>query len=291
MRPAASKCPAIASPIPELAPVTTATSSMPSAARSAASLASAMDRWYKFRTIRTDIKISMKWARIGKESGAGADDRQPLKALAITGVIAGGLLFDQTSSSGGRRSPNIALWALFFTGCARAAEERLSLSVVCSTRRLVRSFCRWCGAFTSTGSPTSAVRSAGHALLFMLAAYSPATCGTGSLFVPLAARRRVPACGTGLGTLDALLLRCPAVPALGRASSSIRDVVLSLAMEIYGTCRQLEWPKKRLARVHHRQPAARRRAFNCMLDMLVVATVAGWSRSAARVSARHYARP
>ena len=128
----------------------------------------------------------------------------------------------------------------------------------------------------------------GHALLFMLGRILAERARDWiEWFVPLAAAPFVFLLAvTGLGTLDALLFALFLLCLLSGRASRLYAVmfVLSLAMEVYGTWLgnwtwAAEAPWLGFTTIN---PPLAAGAFYCMLDMLVVATVAG--RSPAPIS-------
>ena len=87
---------------------------------------------------------------------------------------------------------------------------------------------------------------------------------------------------TGLGTLDGLLFALFLLCLLSGRANRLYAVmfVLSLAMEVYGTwLGNWTWaPKAPWLGFTTTNPPLAAGAFYCMLDMLVVASVAAWSR-------------
>jgi len=121
----------------------------------------------------------------------------------------------------------------------------------------------------------------GHALLFMLGRIlADRSRDWIEWFVPLAAAPFVFLLAvTGLGTLDALLFALFLLCMLSGRAGRLYAVmfVLSLAMEVYGTWLgnwtwAAEAPWLGFTTIN---PPLAAGAFYCMLDMLVVATVAG----------------
>ena len=215
------------------------------------------------------------------------------KALIITGVIAGGLVFDQRVDFWGQTLTNVALWALLLYWLRGAPpEERLSLSVCVFYATLGEIFLSlvW-GLYEYRLSNIPLFVPPGHALLFMLGGMLARRARDWIIwFVPLAAAPFVFLLAvTGLGTLDALLFALFLLCLLSGRASKLYSVmfVLSLAMEIYGI-RLGNWtwaeeaPWLGFTTVN---PPLAAGAFYCMLDMLVVATVAGRRRSDAPVLA------
>ena len=210
------------------------------------------------------------------------NDQRSLKALAITGAIAGGLLFDQTVEFWGQTLTNIALWALLLHWLRSAVpEERLSLSVCVFYATLGEIFLSlvW-GLYEYRLANIPLFVPPGHALLFMLGGILARYVRDWIVwFVPVAATPFVFLLAvTGLGTLDALLFALFLLCLLSGRASKLYSVmfVLSLAMEIYGTwLGNWTWAEEApwLGFTTVNPPLAAG-AFYCMLDMLVVATVA-----------------
>jgi hypothetical protein len=221
------------------------------------------------------------------------NNEQALRALGITGIIAGGLLFDQTVEFWGQTLTNFALWAVLLCWLRVApAEEQLSLSVCVFYATLGEIFLSlvW-GLYEYRLANVPLFVPPGHALLFMLGGILARYVKDWIVwFVPLAATPFVFLLAvTGLGTLDALLFALFLLCLLSGRASKLYAVmfVLSLAMEIYGTwLGNWTWAEEApwLGFTTVNPPLAAG-AFYCMLDMLVVATVAGRSRPAARVPA------
>jgi hypothetical protein len=220
-----------------------------------------------------------------------SDERS--RALLIAGVIAGGLAFDQTVEFWGQTLTNIALWTLLLYWLRGAQpEDRLSLSVCVFYATLGEIFLSlvW-GLYEYRLSNIPLFVPPGHALLFMLGAILARHARDWIVwFVPLAATPFVFLLAiTGLGTLDALLFALFLLCLLSGRASKLYSVmfVLSLAMEIYGTwLGNWTWAEEApwLGFTTVNPPLAAG-AFYCMLDMLVVATVAGRSRAPAPMPA------
>ena len=212
-----------------------------------------------------------------------ASSDEPLRAVIITGVIAGGLLFDQTVPFWGQTLTNIGLWALLLYWVRAAPpEERLSLSICVFYATLGEIFLSlvW-GLYEYRLSNIPLFVPPGHALLFMLGGMLARRARDWiEWFVPLAAAPFVFLLAvTGLGTLDALLFALFLLCLLSGRATKLYSVmfVLSLAMEIYGTwLGNWTWageaPWLGLTTVN---PPLAAGAFYCMLDMLIVATMAG----------------
>ena len=215
--------------------------------------------------------------------------KETLRALAITGVIAGGLVFDQTVEFWGQTLTNIGLWALLLCWLRSAPPaEQLSLSVCVFYATLGEIFLSlvW-GLYEYRLANVPLFVPPGHALLFMLGSILALHVRDWIVWVvPLAATPFVLLLAvTGLGTLDALLFALFLLCLLSGRASKLYSVmfVLSLAMEIYGTwLGNWTWAEEApwLGFTTVNPPLAAG-AFYCMLDMLVVATVAGRQRAPA----------
>jgi len=224
---------------------------------------------------------------------------QALRALVITGVIAGGLLFDQTVEFWGQTLTNVALWALLLYWLRAAPrEEQLTIAVCVFYATLGEIFLSlvW-GLYEYRLSNIPLFVPPGHALLFMLGRILAGQARDWiEWLVPLAATPFVFLLAiTGIGTLDALLFALFLLCMLSGRASKLYAVmfVLSLAMEIYGTWLgnwiwAAEAPWLGFTTVN---PPLAAGAFYCMLDMLVVATVAGRSRSPATDATPARSRP
>ena len=216
-------------------------------------------------------------------------ERQWPKGAAITAVIAGGLAFDQAVEFWGQNLTNVALWALLLHWLRKAQpEERLSLAVCVFYATLGEIFLSlvW-GLYEYRLSNIPLFVPPGHALLFMLGTILARRARDWIVWVvPLAATPFVFLLAiTGIGTLDALLFALFLLCILSGRASKLYCVmfVISLAMEIYGTwlgnwtwAAEAPW----LGFTTTNPPLAAG-AFYCMLDMLVVATIAGRGRSPA----------
>jgi hypothetical protein len=211
-----------------------------------------------------------------------ANEQEWPRAAIITGVIVGGLLFDQTVEYWGQHLTSIALWALLIHWMQSAEPlERLSLGVCVFYATLGEIFLSlvW-GLYEYRLSNIPLFVPPGHALLFMLGITLARHARDWIVwFVPLAATPFVFLLAvTGLGTLDALLFSLFLLCILSGRAGKLYAVmfVLSLAMEIYGTwLGNWTWAEEapRLGFTTINPPLAAG-AFYCMLDMLVVATVA-----------------
>ena len=228
-----------------------------------------------------------------------SSDPQALRALAITGVIAGGLAFDQSVEFWGQTLTNVGLWALLLYWLRGAQlEERLTLSVCVFYATLGEIFLSlvW-GLYEYRLSNIPLFVPPGHALLFMLGGILARHARDWIVwFVPLAATPFVFLLAvTGPGTLDALLFALFLLCLLSGRASKLYAVmfVLSLAMEIYGTwLGNWTWageaPWLGFTTVN---PPLAAGAFYCMLDMLVVATVAARKRPTSLAPAAGSYRP
>ena len=205
-----------------------------------------------------------------------------MKALIITGVIAGGLAFDQGVEFWGQTLTNIGLWTLLLHWLRKAPpDEQLALSICVLYATLGEIFLSlvW-GLYEYRLANVPLFVPPGHALLFMLGRIIAGRMREWiEWFVPLAAAPFVLLlAATGLGTLDGLLFALFLLCLLSGRASRLYAVmfVLSLAMEIYGTwLGNWTWAEEApwLGFTTINPPLAAG-AFYCMLDMLVVATVA-----------------
>ena len=215
--------------------------------------------------------------------------REGVKALIITAVIAGGLLFDQTVEFWGQTLTNLGLWMLLLYWLREAPPDEqhaLSICVLYATLGEIFLSLVW-GLYEYRLANVPLFVPPGHALLFMLGRIiAERMRGWIEWFVPLAAAPFVFLLAvTGLGTLDGLLFALFLLCLLSGRASRLYAVmfVLSLAMEIYGT-RLGNWtwaeeaPWLGFTTIN---PPLAAGAFYCMLDMLVVATVAHRRRPAA----------
>jgi len=228
-----------------------------------------------------------------------AGNAETFRAIAIAGVIAGGLLYDQSVEFWGQTLTNVGLWALLLYWLRSAQpDERLSLAVCVFYATLGEIFLSlvW-GLYEYRLSNIPLFVPPGHALLFMLGNILARRVRDWIIWVvPLAATPFVYLLAiTRLGTLDALLFALFLLCLLSGRASRLYAVmfVLSLAMEIYGTWLgnwvwAAEAPWLGFTTIN---PPLAAGAFYCMLDMLVVATIAGRSRPAAPTPARAVLRP
>lgn len=208
--------------------------------------------------------------------------RDLLRALAITGIIAGGLTFDQFVEFWGQTLTNVGIWAVFLhwlRGARPDDQLALALCVLYATLGEIFLSLVW-GLYEYRLANVPLFVPPGHALLFMLGRiFAERARDWIGWFVPLAAAPFVLLLAvTGLGTLDALLFALFLLCLLSGRANRLYAVmfVLSLAMEVYGT-RLGNWtwaeeaPWLGFTTIN---PPLAAGAFYCMLDMLVVATVA-----------------
>jgi len=204
------------------------------------------------------------------------------RALLITGIIAVGLTFDQCVEFWGQTLTNVGIWTAFLYWLRGARpDDRLALAACVLYATLGEIFLSlvW-GLYEYRLANVPLFVPPGHALLFMLGRILAEKARDWIVwFVPLATAPFVILLAvTGLGTLDALLFALFLLCLLSGRASRLYSVmfVLSLAMEVYGT-RLGNWawgadvPWLGLTTIN---PPLAAGAFYCMLDMLVVATVA-----------------
>jgi len=211
------------------------------------------------------------------------NQRDLTRALAITGIIAGGLALDQVVDFWGQTLTNVGIWAalLYWLRSARP-DDQLALGICVFYATLGEIFLSlvW-GLYEYRLSNVPLFVPPGHALLFMLGRILAERARDWlEWVVPLVTAPLVLALAvTGLGTLDALLFALFLLCLLSGRASRLYAVmfVLSLAMEVYGT-RLGNWtwaaeaPWLGFTTIN---PPLAAGAFYCMLDMLVVATVVG----------------
>jgi hypothetical protein len=204
------------------------------------------------------------------------------RAVVIVAVIAGGLVLDQHLEFWGQTVANCGVWALFLHWLRGAdARQQLTLTacVVYATLGEIILSLAW-GLYEYRLANVPLFVPPGHALLFMLGSTLAARSRDWiNWAVPLAAAPFI--ClllVTRTGTLDALLFVLFLLCMLfGRAPRLYAVMfVLSLAMEIYGTLLGnwawgAEVPWLKLTTIN---PPLAAGAFYCVLDLLVVATVA-----------------
>src|SRR5688572_21407926 len=216
---------------------------------------------------------------VGSESWSKGDMQ---RALAIVGIIAGGLAFDQLVDFWGQTLTNVGIWAalLYWMRGARA-DDQLALAVCVMYATLGEIFLSlvW-GLYEYRLANVPLFVPPGHALLFMLGRLIAQHVDDWiEWVVPLAAAPFILMLAwTRLGTLDALLFALFLLCLLSGRATRLYSVmfVLSLAMEIYGVWLgnwtwAAEAPWLGLTTIN---PPLAAGAFYCMLDMLVVATVA-----------------
>lgn len=204
------------------------------------------------------------------------------RAVVIFAVIAGGLALDQVVEFWGQTLANVGIWVVFLYWLRRAEpHDQLALAICVLYATLGEIFLSlvW-GLYEYRLANVPLFVPPGHALLFMLGRILAERAREWIVwFVPLAAAPFV--ClltWTGLGTLDALLFAMFLLCMLSGRAGRLYAVmfVLSLAMEIYGTwLGNWTWtevvPWWGLTTIN---PPLAAGAFYCMLDMLIVATVA-----------------
>jgi hypothetical protein len=204
------------------------------------------------------------------------------RALAIAGIIAGGLAFDQLVDFWGQTLTNVGIWAalLYWMRGARA-EDQLALAFCVMYATLGEIFLSlvW-GLYEYRLANVPLFVPPGHALLFMLGRLIAQHVDDWiEWVVPLAAAPFILMLAwTRLGTLDALLFALFLLCLLSGRASRLYSVmfVLSLAMEIYGVwLGNWTWaPEAPWLGFTTINPPLAAGAFYCMLDMLVVATLA-----------------
>lgn len=210
------------------------------------------------------------------------DWRDLQRALLITGIIAGGLAFDQGIEFWGQTLSNLGIWTMFLywlRGAQPDEQRALAFCVFYATLGEIFLSLVW-GLYEYRLDNVPLFVPPGHALLFMLGRILAARAGAWiEWLVPFAAAPFVFLLAvTGLGTLDALLFALFLLCILSGRASRLYSVmfVLSLAMEVYGTWLgnwtwAAEAPWLGFTTIN---PPLAAGAFYCMLDMLVVATVA-----------------
>jgi len=205
-----------------------------------------------------------------------------LRAVFITGIIAGGLMFDQLVDFWGQTLTNVSIWIAFLywlRGARRDDQLALAVCVLYATLGEIFLSLVW-GLYEYRLANVPLFVPPGHALLFMLGRMLAEKARDWIVWlVPLVTTPFVLLLAvTGLGTLDALLFALFLLCLLSGRASKLYSVmfVLALAMEIYGTwlgnwawAAEAPW----LGFTTTNPPLAAG-AFYCMLDMLVVATVA-----------------
>lgn len=205
----------------------------------------------------------------------------------ITGVIACGLLADQRIDFWGQTLTGLAVWALFLYSLRRASpvtQLALAACVIYATIGEIFLSLVW-GVYDYRSGGIPLFVPPGHALLFMLGGVIAARAPSWIVwFTPLGAAPFVVfLAASGSSTLDAslfaLFMLCIV---FGRAKKLYAVMfVLALAMEIYGTLLgNWRWsadvPWIGLTALN---PPLAAGAFYCVLDLLVVSTVARWRSS------------
>jgi hypothetical protein len=215
------------------------------------------------------------------------------RALLITGIVAGGLTLDQSVEFWGQMLTNVGTWAVFLywlRGARRDDQMALAICVLYATLGEIFLSLVW-GLYEYRLANVPLFVPPGHALLFMLGRVLAEKVRDWIVwFIPLATAPFVfMLAATGLGTLDVLLFGLFLLCLLSGRASKLYSVmfVLSLAMEICGT-RIGNWtwtgeaPWLGFTTIN---PPLAAGAFYCMLDMLVVATVAGKRPTPSRAGA------
>ena len=224
---------------------------------------------------------------------AGWSRSDALRALILAGSIAGGLAFDQLVDFWGQTLTNVGVWAvlLYWIRSARPDEQlTLAICVIYATAGEIFLSLVW-GLYEYRLANVPLFVPPGHAMLFLLGGLIAKRIGAWiEWVVPAAAAPFILMLAwTGLGTLDALLFALFLMCLLSGRATRLYSVmfVLSLAMEIYGVwlgnwswAAQAPW----LGFTTINPPLAAG-AFYCMLDMLVVATMAALRRDTLRPAA------
>lgn len=202
--------------------------------------------------------------------------------IGIIGVICGGLVIDQTLGFKGQVFINIAVWLLYLHQLSRASPTTQTGLVACvayATLGEIFLSLIW-GLYDYRLTNIPLFVPPGHALLFILGGLLARRAATWIVWlVPLAAAPFVLLLAlTGTDTLGlALFTIFLACVVFGRAKKFYAVMfVLALAMEIFGTwLGNWSWkttvPWLGLTTLN---PPLAAGAFYCVLDMLVVATVA-----------------
>ena len=206
------------------------------------------------------------------------------RSLLIVGVIACGLLADETIDFWGQTLTNLGVWALFLywlRGADATTRVALAACVIYATAGEIFLSLVW-GVYDYRLGAVPLFVPPGHALLFVLggivAARSP---GWIVWAAPLAgAPFALFLLASGTGTLDVLLFAMfLACLAFGRGRKLYAVMfLLALTMELYGTwLGNWRWsasvPGTGLTAIN---PPLAAGAFYCVLDLLVVATVSRW---------------
>jgi len=204
------------------------------------------------------------------------------RPLAIAAVIAAGLALDQGVEFWGQTLTNVGIWTVFLYWLRQAPpddQRALAICVFYATLGEIFLSLVW-GLYEYRLANVPLFVPPGHALLFMLGRIlAERAPGWIQWFVPLAAAPFVLVLAwSGLGTLDGLLFALFLLCMLSGRAGRLYAVMfmLSLAMEIYGTwLGNWTWAEEApwLGFTTINPPLAAG-AFYCMLDMLIVATVA-----------------
>jgi len=209
-----------------------------------------------------------------------------LRAALICAVIVIGLAFDQFVPFWGQTLTSAGVWALLLCWIQRAQPEQRVTLIACVTyATLGECFLSlvW-GLYDYRLGNIPAFVPPGHALLFMLGAIITARVRNWIVwFVPLAAAPfviylAVIGADTFSLVMFAALLACMAASRARKLYAVM--FVLALAMEIYGTALgnwtwRAEVPWLGLSTVN---PPLTAGVFYCVLDLLVVSSVAAWRR-------------
>jgi hypothetical protein len=227
---------------------------------------------------------------IRNDAGVGRSELSGRQAALLGALILIGLACDQKVELWGQTLANVGIWAAFLYLLNRAGpgdQPALVLCVFYATLGEIFLSLVW-GLYEYRLANIPLFVPPGHALLFMLGRVLAQRARDWIVwYVPLACAPFVLVFAwTGLGTLDALLFALFLLCLLsGRAGKLYATMfVLSLAMEIYGTwLGNWTWteivPHWGLTAVN---PPLAAGAFYCMLDMLIVGTVASLGRPSAQ---------
>ena len=213
------------------------------------------------------------------------------RAVAILAVIAVGLVLDQRLEFWGQMLTNAGVWCAFLYWLRGArSDDQLALGICVLYATLGEIFLSlvW-GLYEYRLANIPLFVPPGHALLFMLGRILAGRARDWIVwFVPLAAAPFILLLAwSGLGTLDALLFALFVLCLLSGRASRLYAVmfVLALAMEVYGTWLgnwgwSAEAPWLGLTTTN---PPLAAGAFYCVLDLLVVCTVARMQQTRASV--------
>ena len=234
------------------------------------------------RAIRVQQPASVPLVISSRASNMVSTASEAFRAVIILGVIAAGLVLDQYLEFWGQVLTNLATWSLFLYWLreARPDEKRaLGICVLYATLGEIFLSLIW-GLYEYRLANIPMFVPPGHALLFMLGRVLAERARDWIVwFVPLAAAPFVIVLAmSGTGTLDVLLFALFLLCLLSGRAGRLYAVmfVLALAMEIYGTLLgnwawRAEAPWLALTTTN---PPLAAGAFYCVLDLLVVATVA-----------------